>query len=312
MTVGLPLVRPVVRLYRKLRLNLLGKEKSWRKVATGFWMYIDPEDSSDVSIFFGTYERALVRAIYALVRRGEICVDVGAEKGYITLHLACAVGNSGRVLSFEPDFRAVHELSENCAKNGVSSIVKILTYALADKEGVCRFALSKRIGFSSRFPNETARPLISSFLSIPTKTLDQVLKEERIHPRHDTLSFIKIDAEGSEPLIIAGMSKTLEQFRPAVWVEVNRGSLRTAGFSEETIEGQLRSAGYELFRPREFRGVFFRLEFYLDIVHDLKKEPGELMSILAIPKDSAWKDRVDRLFANGFLKRESAVLDEFL
>jgi FkbM family methyltransferase len=87
-------------------------------------------------MLFGTYEQALVHSIKKLVRPGEICIDVGAERGYITLHLARAVSSGGRVLAFEPDPRAAEILSLIVKRNQIDSIVKIFQCALADKERV--------------------------------------------------------------------------------------------------------------------------------------------------------------------------------
>jgi FkbM family methyltransferase len=287
----LSIARLLARSYRKLRLRMLGHKKRWMKVAAGLLMYIDPDDPSDQLMLFGAYERPLIRCIERLIHPGEICIDVGAEKGYITLHLARAVGSGGRVLAFEPDPRAAKELSENCMRNGVNSIVTIFQYALADKEGVCELALTSQLGNSSRFPNEIARPQVISKISVPTRTLDQVIEELGIL----AISFVKIDAEGSEPLILKGMSRTIERFRPAVWLEVNRPSLRAGNFPIDAIESPLREAGYDIYRLVGFRDHFLRLKFSLIAVRNLAEVPDKLFDILAVPRDPAWKARLDAL-----------------
>jgi len=255
-------------------------------------MYIDPDDPSDQKMLFGVYERQLIHCIERLVRPGEICIDVGAEKGYITLHLARAVGSKGRVLAFEPDPRAAKELWENCVRNRVNSVVTLFQVALADEEGDCELALTTQLGNSTRFPNEFARPQVISRIIVPTKTLDQAIEETGIS---GNLSFIKIDAEGSEPLILKGMSRTLKRFRPAIWTEINRPSLRAGNFPIDAIEAPLRNAGYELYRVVGFRDNFLRMKFSLITVHNLAEVPEELFDILAVPREPAWQARLDAL-----------------
>lgn len=288
----LSLARWLAREYRKYRLLALGHRKTWQRVGKGLWMLIDPDDPTDQSILFRAYERSLIRCIYSLVRQGEICVDIGAEKGYITLHLARAVGPSGRVLAFEPDPRALKELSQNLERNGLSSVVTTYSLVLSDKEGACDFHLTSQLGNSTRFPNKFARQQVIKTITLPTRTLDKVLEEIEITPDHYILSFVKIDTEGSEPLILKGCSAVLNSFRPAIWLEINRPSLQEGGFSDAMIEKPLRNAGYTIYRPIEFRDRFLRLKFLYTEVRSLEQEPGDLFNILAIPCDEEWQMRM--------------------
>jgi FkbM family methyltransferase len=208
-------------------------------------MRIDPHDWMDREFYLGTYERHLVRIIAGVVRPGDVCIDVGAQKGFITLHLACAVGPAGRVISFEPDPRAVNILTANCAYNGLSNTT-ILPYGLADVSGHCDFALCRQLGWSSMFPNPIAAANIIGTISAQTKALDDLLDELALTPAA-RVSFLKIDAEGSEPLILAGAQRTLERFRPIVHIEVNKSSLNASQKSPEDIGRPLRSLGYRLY-----------------------------------------------------------------
>jgi hypothetical protein len=110
----LSLAHSVVSVIRKVRIFMLREKKGWVKCSEGFWIYVDLRSCNDIRdqwMLFGTYEQALVYSIKKLVRPGEVCIDVGAERGYITLHLARAVDSGGRVLAFEPDPRAAEIFS---------------------------------------------------------------------------------------------------------------------------------------------------------------------------------------------------------
>src|SRR4030095_268661 len=54
------------------------------------------------SCWLGTYEGHFARLLDQLVRPGMLAFDVGAHSGYFTLMLSRLVGETGKVISFEP------------------------------------------------------------------------------------------------------------------------------------------------------------------------------------------------------------------
>ena len=58
------------------------------------------------------------------------------------------------------------------------------------------------------------------------------------------LDFLKIDAEGWEPLILDGGRETIRQFLPAMLIEVNTWPLGKMGFTPEDIWKLLDELGY--------------------------------------------------------------------
>jgi hypothetical protein len=73
---------------------------------------------------------------------------------------------------------------------------------------------------------------------VPLETLDAVVARLGL-PRVDV---VKIDVEGAEANVIAGMRNVLTLLRPMLMMEVNDGALRAQGSSEaallETLRGQ--------------------------------------------------------------------------
>jgi FkbM family methyltransferase len=265
------MAQPVLTAYAWLRRLPLGAKPAWRKVPGGFEMLIDPADPVDLSFHFGSYERHLVRLIKRIVRAGDLCVDVGAHKGFLTLQLARAVGPSGRVISIEPDERAMSLLKSHCERNGVQN-ASLYTCAVGDAPGDVEFSLSNRIGWSSSFPNELARTAICRTVVVPRRTLDEVVSEvgPSLFPR---LSLIKVDVEGAEPLVLAGARNTIDAFRPVVHIEVNKASLRAAGKRFEDLAGPLTALGYKLYAFKARR---------LCLLEALDRDLGECEDIVAL------------------------------
>jgi FkbM family methyltransferase len=280
--------RPIRKSYYALRRALLGRVPKWRLVGGRFYMHIDPDDVMDRAYYFGTYERHLIHLISMMVQRNDVCIDAGAQKGFITLHMAHAVGPRGRVLAFEPDPRAAQQLTAHVQHNGLQH-VDVHPYALGDREASCSFSLSRQLGWSSRFPNKLAEPTVTATISIESRPLDEVLRDVFLSESTPPLSFIKLDVEGSEPLVLQGAKETLQRFRPALHMEVNKGSLSTAGFTAAFMEDLLRGLGYRLYGIRLQSRAWRRPRLSLVSLQSLDGEGSDCRDILALHTASRYR-----------------------
>src|SRR5687767_13751879 len=68
-------------------------------------------------LLIGRYEPLTLTVIDALVREGDICFDIGANVGALTMPMARRVGARGRVYAFEPGPPAHARLERNLALN---------------------------------------------------------------------------------------------------------------------------------------------------------------------------------------------------
>ncbi len=255
-------------------------------------MLIDPQDYMDRQFYLGTYASSLVRLIQTVVKQGDVCVDVGAQKGYVTLHLASTVGPAGQVLAFEPDARAMDLLLSHVRRNHFSQ-VKLYDCGLGQREGVCDFVLSTQLGWSSRFPNTIARPAIASTTKVTLRTLDDVIAEAGIEPQTNRLSFIKIDAEGAEPQILLGATETLRRFSPTLHIEINKDSLRSSSSSARSIDILLRSLDYHLYTIEYRRsGWLLRRRVSLIEVQDLEADTRDCEDVLAVSPNSKMRHSI--------------------
>lgn len=138
-----------------------------------------------------------------LVAKGDVVVDVGAHAGRHTIPLSRLVGNSGRVIAFEPLPGMRHHLNLNLAAANVTN-ADVLAYALAAETG------------KSFFHNIVAAPAYSGLLKrdVPIESEVEVIEVEKNRlDRIDmpTPSFVKIDAEGGDFDIIRGAEGILRR-----------------------------------------------------------------------------------------------------
>ena len=276
--------------YRARKVSRLGEKPSWRKVGRGLVMEIDPSDSMDRAFYLGTYDRALVMAIDRVVKRGDVSIDIGAHKGYVTLRLARAAGEEGQLVAFEPDPRAREHLVKNCEKNRLRN-VNVLSCSLGDVNGTCRLMLTRQLGHSTRFPHELAASFVGS-AEVAVRTLDGLLADPVLRLDLSRLSLIKIDAEGSEARVLRGMQATLANCSPLLWIEINPTALRASGASTIELEQQLIHMGFSFYLPKfEITPLGRRLLF--QSVTDIDRQILGPVNVVAFKRDdrsmALWK-----------------------
>ena len=144
-----------------------------------------------------SYEEAFDRALMSAIRPGDTVWDVGANVGVYTTRFADAVGETGRVVAFEPSPASIEALRSACSGRGN---IEIVNAALSDQAGTVDFYVSREghsvtDGFSPKSPSD-------------------VKVEVQAAPGDDWLrlgqpAVIKIDVEGFELEVIRGMHAIL-------------------------------------------------------------------------------------------------------
>jgi FkbM family methyltransferase len=214
----------------------LGKAES---VAVGpFRVFVDPRDRviAKKLILYGGYEQREIDLLCSLVRPGDCVLDIGANIGLYSLALSRAVGPEGRVIAFEPDPDNATLLRRNLEANRCANVT-VLEYALGDASREVRLYESE----DNRGALSTSDVLgvgEDHAISVHMRRGDAVLAELGVQAR-----VAKIDVEGAEPLVIAGLGAQLPQ---VLMFEFVPQLLRAAGRNPAEFLHKLRSAGYSL------------------------------------------------------------------
>lgn len=181
--------------------------------ATGraYKLYVDTRDVSLTPhlISDGTWEPAVTRVIEANVKPGMRVVEVGANVGFHTLQLADLVGGAGKVLCFEANARLAQLLATSVEVNGFRERVIVKSIAAGDREGEAEFKLFERHLGASSFvvADGTAEDYHDSIqrVRVPITTLDAACAD------WPAIDFLKVDAEGAEPMVLAGAAAVIER-----------------------------------------------------------------------------------------------------
>jgi FkbM family methyltransferase len=186
------------------------------------------------------YETQEMQWLCRLLQRGQTFVDVGAHVGYFTTLAARRVGPAGRVVAVEPDPYNFLLLRRNVRRNRLSNVV-IAHCALGAKAGnALLYEAQENLG-DHRLHVNAAAAAQRHCVDIALETLDALLEHNRIGPP----DVIKIDVQGSEAGVIAGMGRLLSGDRPlTLLLEFWPYGLAQAGASPQTLFDTLAQAGF--------------------------------------------------------------------
>ncbi len=218
----------------------------WRRDRWGFRFELHPYYWIDRSILaFGGYDLPLLRFLHERLRPGAVCLDVGANLGQVSVHMAALVGPEGRVLSFEPLPHVRERLLRHVAANGVAAWVEVHPLALSNTSGTATFHFAEPAvtnqGMGSLVMG--GHPSLALRCEVRTVRLDDFLAERRI----EHVDWIKMDVQGAEPLLLDGARATLTRCSPELLVEVDPVDLRAGGSTSRALLVALGELGYRAF-----------------------------------------------------------------
>lgn len=191
------------------RTVYVGDHRILTRIKYGPKMLLDSRDTSiSMTIaLYGVWEPPLTSLFLEIVRPGMTVVDIGAHAGYYTLLACLRTGPSGRVIAFEPDPRNSEILSTNVRMNGFDSRCSCVRLALSNQPGTqTLYRATEGAGWSTLWNKDDRLPGLVETTEVETIGLDDYLEANGCGTNVDV---VKMDAEGSEGLIIEGMTETL-------------------------------------------------------------------------------------------------------
>jgi FkbM family methyltransferase len=224
-----------------------GQTEALYRTAWGVTMRLDLGDWTQRCIFYDAYEADELNLMLGVIRPGTLVLDVGANVGLFALVAALAVSVGGEVHAFEPVPANCERLRQNLDLNDVSNVV-MRQVAVGQQAGsVC-------IGLDASSEPSSGLEMSGAFtiggrrrqLAVPMVTLDAYLAQALPQRR---IAFAKVDVEGYEPAVLAGLRETLaNELIDVLIVEVNQYGLRRHGWRIADVVEPLTAAGYELYR----------------------------------------------------------------
>ena len=192
-------------------------------VNRGMWWTIVSAGSGYAS---GSRARVEMNLLSMLIRPGDVVWDVGAHHGYVTLCASRRVGSSGRVHAFEPSGRNRDLLKRHVRWNRCRNV------------SVHQFALSNRDGEDFLGGEGTSKTLSlgKGTEVVAVRSARSIVKEGLSSPP----TFIKIDVEGAEADVLAGMMDVLPR-NARLFIEMHTID------ADKKCDELMRDAGFQMY-----------------------------------------------------------------
>jgi FkbM family methyltransferase len=216
--------------YRHSLLDYLPPDKQliFKKYLGDIRVHINTLYPIEREMLTGCYEWETIEIIKRCVKRGDVCFDVGANVGPLSLALAKRVAPNGQVYACEPGAFLFRRLVDNIHLNpAFENVIMPFAVGFSDKKEIRQWNEDKKnrgnAGFLFQQPNQQE--------NIGLTTLDHFVSEHSIR----SLNFIKIDVEGMEYEVIRGGMTSIEKYKPTLYYETG---FYEKGFWAEILRGE--------------------------------------------------------------------------
>jgi FkbM family methyltransferase len=194
----------------------------------------------------GVWEEGDYRILQALARGRRCVYDVGAYLGITALVMARGLGTGGRLLAFEPTPKAAGIIRENAVLNGLADRITVINAFVGSRPGaLVEFHGSEPSVYNSAIASRSA---LRGEAGIQTALTPAVTLDEVSSATDTTPEFVKIDVEGAELDVLAGMARLLQEARPTVFLELHELPDLDLPAHARAVRERLEPLGYELIR----------------------------------------------------------------
>lgn len=179
-------------LLKKIFNKLINDEKeSFKKICNSNNIFLDYNQNKSGHLILKEIFEERVYADYFPFYKKSVIVDVGAHFGFFSLFANRNAHKDSQIHSFEPSTENFRRLQKNISSNKIEN-VKMFRCAIGSKNGISKLIHRENPANSALEQRIQVHP--SSFEEVETKTLETVIKENKIQK----IDFLKLDCEGAE------------------------------------------------------------------------------------------------------------------
>jgi len=184
-------------------VGFLGKEFELHSSITGL---------SEELVMYGTHEPLGTRLYLEQLSPGNHVLDIGSNIGYWLLIAEQAIGETGRILGFEPVPDTFNILQRNIVRSGHKN-VRLVPCAVGAINGTAQFYQSEVSNWGSLIRQDGLKQ--TRAIDVEVRRLEDVLREfPDFHPHA-----LRMDLEGAELMVLESAKNVLAEHQPSLFVE---------------------------------------------------------------------------------------------
>lgn len=189
------------------------------------------------ALMLGVHEPTFRTYFTASIFPGMTVLDIGANIGYYTLIASKRTGDTGRVISFEPEDVNASILDHMVRENALTNVSVSRVAIGATNERSTLYLDPHNKGKHTLVPTDG-----NMHATVQTKTLTSALLEYSVRQ----VDLIKMDIEGWEAKAFQGMWDIIERDKPELFFECAPVRIRKTGEDPVSLLARIRDLGYEL------------------------------------------------------------------
>ncbi len=206
-------LRPVEALLERGELRVLGGPAHGARLSGEHFTHWGAQAWS---VLTGTHEPMVHEALRRTLGAGGVFVDVGCNLGYTALLAARIVGPGGRVVALDAQRECAEATRCNARLNGLSNL-EVLHCAVTGGGASEREVIVTQDPLWTRLASVGEHPLEIRRELVPAASVDDLADRLGL----ERVDVVKIDVEGAELDVIAGMRRVLAERRPVVIAEMH-------------------------------------------------------------------------------------------
>lgn len=234
----------------------------------------------DTVFFLGEYERAISEIISEIVRKEDVCLDVGANFGWYSTLLAKL--NVRQVYAFEPVPPIFQDLTKNYELCEKPKNLSLHNLALGDEEKKIELHIFENEPNGHASISTMGKKNYSAYEARMT-TFNNFKKENGL----GEINFLKVDIEGAELMFLKGATELFAQKTPPMIVmEMALETSRHFGYTpNDLIEFIKSQAEYEFYSIDEYQIKLNKISGFA------KEDIGA--NVLCVPKNQ-FRERLEK------------------
>ncbi|WP_158537201.1 FkbM family methyltransferase [Humitalea rosea] len=184
------------------------------------------------------HEIGTVAVLVSLLDAGDTAVDIGAHVGMMAMPMARRIGASGLLYAFEPSPETAARLRRTLAFNGLDGQVRVVEQAVGDQPGQALLHFGSNTSTNSLLP----APGTAGGAGVTV----EVVRLDAAIPAGLPVAVVKMDVEGAELGVLAGMPRLLAENPDLIVVaEYDNAHLRRSSQTAQAWLGAFAVAGLD-------------------------------------------------------------------
>lgn len=228
-------------------------------------------------LLISNYETDIVNIINQLDFIDGTIVNIGANIGLFSVHIALTFKNYDKIIAIEPNREALELLFDNIKMNNVENKIRVVDACISNAHGTVELFYVPEIPEYSSIGSKMVHPAIENEKQNSYKV--NMLKLEELEEKN--INFIIIDTEGAELLVLEGSKSILLNNHPILLFECEDRLLKKFNNTTSEIFNLLTPLNYLLFNAEtgkrikkfnNFNGEILAIypEKYKNLIKDLK------------------------------------------